>query len=64
MALRLATTPSLLADLTERLARTRLVCPLFDTQRYCRHLEAAFLRMHERYGSNLEPADMSIAATG
>jgi protein O-GlcNAc transferase len=47
LALRLATEPSLLAGFRDRLRQNRLTCPLFDTDRFRRHLEAAYTRMWE-----------------
>ncbi len=40
MAVKLVRDPVLLSGLRERLANNRLSMPLFDTARYCRHLEA------------------------
>jgi len=48
MGLRLAREPGLLAELRERLARNRDRAPLFDTDRYRRNLEAAYVAMWER----------------
>jgi len=45
LALKLAGDPALLAGLRERLARNRLTTPLFDCERYARHLEAAYEEM-------------------
>jgi predicted O-linked N-acetylglucosamine transferase (SPINDLY family) len=44
-ALELIHTPERLAELKQRLLSSRLDTPLFDTTRYCRQLEAAYLRM-------------------
>lgn len=49
LALKLARDPSLLGALRARLERNRPSAPLFDTVRYCRHLESAFRTMHERW---------------
>ncbi len=48
LALRLATRPEDLAALKRRLEANRLTCPLFDTDRYRRHLETAYATMWER----------------
>jgi protein O-GlcNAc transferase len=45
LALRLVRGPELLARLRARLAENRLTCPLFDTERSTRALEAAYERM-------------------
>jgi predicted O-linked N-acetylglucosamine transferase (SPINDLY family) len=60
IALRVATTPTLLADLRARLARNRGTHPLFDTDRYRRHLEAAYATMWERYQRALVPASFDV----
>lgn len=44
-ALALATQPQALAALRDRLAAGRATCPLFNTPRFTRHLEAAFNEM-------------------
>jgi len=49
LALRLATAPAELSVLRARLAANRLSHPLFDTERFCRHLESAYLTAHERH---------------
>jgi predicted O-linked N-acetylglucosamine transferase (SPINDLY family) len=46
LALDLARAPGRLADLKARLAANRSRQALFDTGRYCSHLEAAFTKMH------------------
>jgi predicted O-linked N-acetylglucosamine transferase (SPINDLY family) len=45
LALKLARDPSMLASIKERLARNRDTYPLFDTSRFCRHIEAAYTGM-------------------
>jgi len=49
LALKLATTPELLAGVRAKLAANRLTAPLFDTDRFCKHIESAYLTMHERH---------------
>ena len=49
LALRLAREPAALAALKEKLARNRNAFPLFDTERYTRDIEAAYVGMWERY---------------
>jgi predicted O-linked N-acetylglucosamine transferase (SPINDLY family) len=60
LALRLAREPQLLANVRARLARNRLSCPLFDTDRYRRHLEAAYIVMNQRQRQGLAPASFHI----
>jgi len=48
LAVDLARDPSRLAQYKQHLAANRASLPLFDTARYCRHLEAAYVQMWER----------------
>jgi len=61
LALRLATTPGTLAALRARLAEGRAGCALFDTDRFRRQLEAAFVRMWERQRRGEPPAAFAVA---
>jgi len=49
LALRIAREPALLKELRERLQRNRASHPLFDTDRYRRNLEAAYVRMWQAW---------------
>ena len=49
LALRLASEPELLGAFRSRLARDRQSSPLFNTGRFCRHLEGAYSTMWERW---------------
>jgi predicted O-linked N-acetylglucosamine transferase (SPINDLY family) len=60
MALQLAKEPSRLAALKDRLARNRNTHPLFDTKRFARHIEAAFLTMWERYQRGERPEAFTV----
>jgi predicted O-linked N-acetylglucosamine transferase (SPINDLY family) len=48
LALKLAAERDLLADIRVKLARNRATHPLFDTDRFRRHIEAAYITMWER----------------
>jgi predicted O-linked N-acetylglucosamine transferase (SPINDLY family) len=61
LALRLAGDRALLASLRERLARNRLMRPLFDTDRFARDLEAAYATMWERAQRGDPPASFTVA---
>jgi protein O-GlcNAc transferase len=61
LALRLARNPSELAAIREKLAGTRLTYPLFDTARFTRNLERAYISMWERNEANLPPQGFSVA---
>jgi len=47
LAVRLAREPGLLRGLKDRLARNRVTHPLFDTDRFRRHIESAYRQMWE-----------------
>ena len=55
LAIELATSPEKLAAIKRKLANNRLTTPLFDTQTFTRHIEAAYTMMYERYQANLPP---------
>ena len=61
-AIRLGNNPAALSRLKAKLADNRLTTPLFDTARYTRHLEAAYMAMHERYLAGLPPEHITINA--
>ena len=46
LALKLVTTPELLADIKARISANIATCPLFDTDTFTRNLEAAYMDMH------------------
>ncbi|MGH7551947.1 MAG: tetratricopeptide repeat protein [Longimicrobiales bacterium] len=56
----LAAEPDQLSALKGRLARTRDTAVLFDTQRYARLLESAYLTMWERHLSGKPPASFVV----
>jgi protein O-GlcNAc transferase len=61
-ALELATRPALLAAIRAKLARNRATHPLFDTDRFRRHIEAAYGIMWQRYQRGEPPAAFSVPA--
>jgi predicted O-linked N-acetylglucosamine transferase (SPINDLY family) len=60
-ALRLATTPALLDDISARLAANRLMHPLFDADRFRRHIEQAYLTMWETWQQGSVPQSFAVA---
>ncbi len=60
LALRLATDPPILGELRERLARNRLTCPLFDAERFCRHIEAAYATMRDTWQRGEPPRSFAV----
>jgi predicted O-linked N-acetylglucosamine transferase (SPINDLY family) len=61
-ALELAADPHLLGAMRGRLAQNRTTHPLFDTDRFRRHLEAAYVAMHERAQRGEPPAGFAVPA--
>ena len=61
LAIELALNPKKLAEIKLKLANNRITTPLFDTPLFTKNLEAAYIRMHEQYHSELEPEHFFIA---
>ena len=57
----LATASGELADIRARLERNRSTCPLFDTERFRRHIESAYITMWERWQRGMPPASFAVA---
>jgi len=62
LALKLARDPALLAAAKDKLAKNRLTMPLFDTERFTRHLESAYQTMYARARRGEPPASFSVDA--
>jgi predicted O-linked N-acetylglucosamine transferase (SPINDLY family) len=60
LLLELARDGGLRQQVRARLEELRLTCPLFDTARFVRHLEQAYLQMHQRRRQGLLPAALAI----
>jgi len=52
--------PELLAGIKAKLLRNRRTHPLFDTARFTRHLEAAYMRMVELHRAGKEPMSFAV----
>ena len=63
-ALRLAQDRSNLARLRQKLTQERSNLPLFDTERFRRNLEAAYLTMWERHLRGEPPSDFEVIPAG
>ncbi len=61
LALRLAREPEALSAVKAKLARNRDSCPLFDVERFRRHLEAAYETMWGRAQRGEAPAGFAVA---
>jgi predicted O-linked N-acetylglucosamine transferase (SPINDLY family) len=62
LALKLAHDSAALAGVRAKLARNRLTQPLFDSERFCRHFEAACRRMWEMHERGEPPQSFSVPA--
>jgi predicted O-linked N-acetylglucosamine transferase (SPINDLY family) len=62
LAVELACNPVALARLKVHLEAVRFRAPLFDTPRYCRHLEDAYTEICARHRRGEDPADVWVTA--
>jgi len=60
LAVELALDPDRLAAVRQKLAVNLAGCPLFDTARSTRHIEAAYVAMHERFRAGLAPDHITV----
>jgi predicted O-linked N-acetylglucosamine transferase (SPINDLY family) len=60
LAIELAGNPEKLAAVRQKLAGNRLTTPLFDTELYARHLDAAYIAMFERYKAGAAPEHIEL----
>lgn len=60
LALKIARDPALCAALKEKLARNRQTHPLFDTARFTRHIEAAYVTMWRSYQDGRPPIAFAV----
>ena len=63
LALRLAKQPQELQRLRAHLKAVRSTAPLFDTERFTRQLESAYVHMHERRLQGLPPEGFAVLET-
>jgi predicted O-linked N-acetylglucosamine transferase (SPINDLY family) len=64
LALALATDPRRLHALRDRLARDRATAPLFDIDRFRRHIESAYATMLDLHRRGEKPASFAVAPIG
>jgi protein O-GlcNAc transferase len=62
LALRLATDAALLRGYRHRLEQNRATCPLFDTDRFRRHIEEAYTTMWEIHRRGESPRSFAVAS--
>ncbi len=63
IAVELALDPGKLAAIRQKLAAGLATCPLFDTERSTRHIEAAYIAMHDRFCAGLAPDHITVRDT-
>lgn len=63
-AIELATHPTRLALIRQKLARNRLTSPLFDTRLFTRHIEDAYTAMRKHHRSGLPPDHIDLPKIG
>jgi len=62
LAFKLAREPALLGAFKAKIAAHRDTHALFDTARFCRGIEAAYVTMHERHRRGEPPEGFAVAA--
>jgi predicted O-linked N-acetylglucosamine transferase (SPINDLY family) len=60
LALRLAADPALLPSIRRKLDNNRLSCRLFDSDRFCRHVEAAYTTMWDIHRNGDRPRGFRV----
>ena len=60
LALKLARDPALLAEIKAKLVRNRNTSPLFNTERFARHIETAYTTMWETWQRGEAPKSFSV----
>jgi protein O-GlcNAc transferase len=62
LALNFAVAPNRLHEVREKLMRNRLSCPLFDTERYQRDIESAYVTMWQSWQDGRPPLSFQVEA--
>ena len=60
LAIELAMNPDNLANIKSTLDKNRLIAPLFNTPLFAKNLEAAYLKIYERFQADLKPDHIVI----
>ena len=60
LAIEYALNPKKLIGIKLKLANNRLTAPLFDTPLFTKNIEAAYLKMMQRYRADLQPDHISV----
>jgi predicted O-linked N-acetylglucosamine transferase (SPINDLY family) len=62
LAIELATSPTKLTLIKDKLESNRFTTPLFDTALFTKHIEVAYTKMYERHQADLPPDHIYITA--
>ncbi len=60
LAIELALSPPKLTEIKSKLTNNRLTNPLFDTPLFTKNIEAAYIKMYERYQNDLQPENLFV----
>jgi predicted O-linked N-acetylglucosamine transferase (SPINDLY family) len=60
LAIEMANQPEKLATIRQKLAVNRLTSPLFDINGFCKHIEAGYTQIYQRYRDGLAATDIWI----
>ena len=60
LALSLASNPKTLTSIKKKLAEKKNSAPLFDTEKYTKNLERAYVQAYQRYADGLPPAEFKV----
>lgn len=60
LAIELAMNPNKLSDIKFKLERNRLTTQLFDTPLFTKNIEAAYIKIYDRYQNDLQPENIFI----
>jgi predicted O-linked N-acetylglucosamine transferase (SPINDLY family) len=60
LAIKLAKDPEALAEIKAKLARNKISCTLFNTDRFRRHIEAAYEQMWQRFLADKAPKGFAV----
>ena len=60
LAISLAKTPDQFVKIKKKLEKNRLKTPLFNTKLFTKNIETAYIKMNEKFKSNLKPSNIEI----
>tara|TARA_Y100000590_G_C15709601_1_gene1009841 strand:+ start:665 stop:2533 length:1869 start_codon:yes stop_codon:yes gene_type:complete len=60
LAIKIASNPNFLKSIKKKLEKNKIIKPLFDTKLYTKNIESAFIKIYERYHSNLPSENIKI----